>query len=61
MSMLPQDPYLLLSVVNTKLLDEFDSLEELCQVQQVDMDEMSQRLAAIGYRYIPEQNRFGSC
>ena len=61
MSMLPQDPYLLLSVVNTKLRDEFDSLEELCLVQQVDMNEMLQRLSAIGYRYIPEQNQFGSC
>lgn len=28
--MLPKDPMILLSVVNTKLRDEFPSLEELC-------------------------------
>ena len=28
--MLPQDPYILLSFVNTKLRDEYESLESLC-------------------------------
>ena len=29
--MLPKDPVLLLSVVNTRLRDEYDSLDELCR------------------------------
>ena len=29
--MLPQDPFILLSFVNTQLRDRFDSLEALCE------------------------------
>ena len=49
---------MLLSVVNTKLRDEFDSLSELCAVMDVDYDGICQSIAAIGYQYDPEQNQF---
>lgn len=34
--MLPQDPYILLSFVNTKLRDEYESLESFCAALDVD-------------------------
>ena len=45
--MLPQDPIILLSYVNTKLRDEYSSLDELCAA-----------LDAVGYAYDEEKNRF---
>ena len=34
--MLPQDPVILLSVVNTRLRDEYSDLEELCRSEGAD-------------------------
>ena len=42
--MIPNDPVILLSFVNARLRDEYDSLEE--------------RLAAIGYLYNETMNQF---
>lgn len=56
--MLPKDPYILLSVVNTKLRDRYQSLEDLCEDLQADAGAVREALAAIGYYYDPEGNRF---
>ena len=56
--MLPSDPVMLLSVVNTWLRDEFDSLEELCAAKDASQAEITEKLAAIDYHYNPETNRF---
>ena len=56
--MLPGDPMMLLSVINTKLRDEFDSLDELCDALDAPKDEICAKLAAVGYQYDPNQNRF---
>lgn len=56
--MLPQDPFMLLSVVNTKLRDDFASLDELCASMDVDRDELVRRLAEAGFEYMPEINQF---
>ena len=56
--MLPGDPVMLLSVVNTKLRDEFDSLDELCDALDESKDDICAKLAAVGYQYAPKQNRF---
>ena len=56
--MLPKDPVMLLSVVNTKLRDEFDSLAELCAVMDEEQDDICTRIAAVGYQYDPTQNQF---
>lgn len=56
--MLPKDPVMLLSVVNTKLRDDYPSLEELCHSEDADPDEIIRTLEAIGYIYQPEQNQF---
>lgn len=56
--MLPKDPMILLSVVNTKLRDDYDSLEALCEDLDVERDELEAQLEAVGFSYRPEQNRF---
>lgn len=57
---LPQDPYILLSFVNTRLRDGCPNLEELCAVLDVAPAQLTQPLAAIGYTYCPNSNRFES-
>ena len=56
--MLPQDPMILLSVVNTRLRDGFPSLEELCSAEDISPEELQGRLAAAGFHYDRAQNRF---
>lgn len=56
--MLPQDPMILLSYVNTKLRDEYPSLDDLCGDLDADKEELIRRLEAVNYTYSAEQNRF---
>ena len=56
--MLPQDPVILLSFVNTKLRDCYSSLEDLCDDLQEDQEELVKKLAGIDYRYDPVRNQF---
>ncbi len=56
--MIPQDPFILLSWVNTQLRDNYSSLADLCEDQDVSEEELIAKLAALGYNYDKEQNRF---
>lgn len=56
--MIPQDPMMLLSFVNMKLRDDYDSLEAMCDALDIDMAEVTDKLKSIGYRYNSEQNQF---
>lgn len=56
--MLPKNPVILLSFVNTRLRDEYDSLEELCAALDVSRSELEERLASIGYQYNEQTNQF---
>lgn len=56
--MLPQDPNILLSVVNTKLRDEYPSLDALCDGLDADQAELVDKLAGAGYAYVPDTNQF---
>lgn len=58
MSMLPQDPFILVSFVNTELRDRFPSLEDFCEDHQVEREDLLQRLERAGFRYDQEHNRF---
>ena len=49
---------MLLSVVNMKLRDEYSSLDALCEDLNVDRQELCDKLAAVGFEYLPAQNRF---
>ncbi len=56
--MLPRDPMILLSFVNTRLRDEDCDLSALCRELDEDADELERTLEKAGFRYDPEQNRF---
>lgn len=56
--MLPSDPYILLSYVNTKLRDDYDSLDELCVSLGVSKDDVVKPLAEAGFTYQPSINQF---
>ena len=43
----PQDPIILVSFVNTKLRDQFATLEELCQTYELNQAELCQTLDSI--------------
>lgn len=55
---LPDNPMILLSVVNTKLRDEYSSLDDLCEDLYIDRKELEQKLATMGYEYNSRTNRF---
>lgn len=55
---LPQDPFVLMSYVNTKLRDFHPSLEDFCQTEGVDMQQLLHILQQSGFEYNPEQNKF---
>lgn len=56
--MVPQDPFILLSWVNTQLRDKYPSLSALCEDEDVSQEQLTAKLDALGYRYDPDQNRF---
>ena len=55
---LPQDPILLMSVVNTLLRDQYSSLEALCEDREASAAEIRAKLEGAGFVYQPEQNQF---
>ncbi len=56
--MIPSDPVMLLSYVNTRLRDYDRGLDELCAQIEMTPDELKEKLAAIDYAYDPQQNQF---
>ncbi len=56
--MIPNDPVMLLSFVNLKLRDFYDSLDALCDDLDVDRSEIEAKLSAINYTYNKERNQF---
>lgn len=56
--MLPKDPIMLMSFLNTKLRDRYDSLEALCDDLELNRDELTIRLQEAGFDYDPERNQF---
>lgn len=55
---LPQDDFILLSYVNTKLRDEYSSLQDFCAAEGAEADQVAAKLNAIGYYYDEEENAF---
>ena len=56
--MIPKDPAMLLSFVNTKLRDFYGSLDELCDELDADKAQIVEKLAQLDYHYDEEKNRF---
>ena len=58
MATIPNDPMMLLSYINTKLRDNYDSFQTLCEELEIDGIEIETKLSSIDYFYNPELNRF---
>ena len=58
--MVPKDPVMLLSYVNTQLRDFYPSLNELCESLDLDKEEILSALSKIQYTYSEENNQFVS-
>lgn len=56
--MLPSDPFMLLSVINTKLRDDYGDLDELCSSLGVDKFALIDTLSKAGFTYDPAHNQF---
>lgn len=55
---LPTDPFMLLSFINMKLRDKYNSLDELCEDMNINREDLVSKLAAAGFEYNPSQNKF---
>lgn len=55
---LPTDPFMLFSVVNTKLRDQYASLEALCEDMDVDQKLLEEKLAKSDFFYNKDLNKF---
>lgn len=56
--MIPGDPVMLLSYVNTQLRDFYPSLTEFCEEQQISEEEIKEKLLNIDYTYDEALNKF---
>ena len=56
--MVPKDPVMLLSYVNTQLRDFYPTLREFCSSLNLNQEEVVSRLKAIDYEYDPQLNQF---
>lgn len=58
MFQIPKDPMLLLSVINTKLRDQYFDLDVLCEDLEIEKEMITDPLSAIDYEYDPNINQF---
>ncbi|MCI6430085.1 MAG: DUF4250 domain-containing protein [Oliverpabstia sp.] len=56
--MIPKDPVMLLSFVNTQLRDYYPSLSELCEDKQLNQEDLERKLNLIDYFYDAGTNQF---
>jgi len=56
--MIPNDPVMLLSFINMKLRDQYDSLDSLCDDLDINKAEILEKLEKINYFYDEKQNQF---
>ena len=55
---IPQDNYMLLSIINMKLRDSYSSLDSLCDSEDISKEEIITKLKSIGYNYNKDLNQF---
>lgn len=55
---LPKDPVMLLSLINTKLRDFNSSLDDFCKENNLNEDEIKKKLEMIDYHYNEDRNQF---
>lgn len=55
---LPKDVFMLYSIINMKLRDEYSSLSDLCRGEDIDEKVLTDSLKEAGFTYEPEINQF---
>lgn len=55
---LPNDPVMLMSMINMKLRDFYSSLDDLCDDLDINKEELCDKLKSAGFEYNREQNKF---
>lgn len=55
---IPRDPVMLMSFLNMKLRDEYDTLSDLCLSLGVDEKELIRKLYDAGFEYNESTNQF---
>ena len=58
MTVLPEDPMILFSFINTKIRDNYASLDELCDDMHISKADLVAKLGSVGFEYNPPQNKF---
>ena len=56
--MIPKDPVMLLSYVNTQLRDFYSSLDALCEDKDIGKEELVEKMKSIEYVYEVDRNQF---
>ncbi len=60
-NMIPKDPAMLLSYMNTQLRDNYPNLEALREgldISEAELKEVADKLESIGYKYDEKLNKF---
>ena len=55
--MIPKDPVMLLSYVNTQLRDFYSSLDALCEDKGIEKEELVEKMKSIEYVYEVDRNQ----
>ena len=56
--MIPNDPIMLLSYINTRLRDSYKDLYDLCEGEDIEYEKLINKLESIGYSYHEDTNQF---
>lgn len=54
----PKDPFMLMSVINSKLRDFYPDLDSLCKENDLDKNTLLKDLNNAGFEYNKEYNKF---
>ncbi len=55
---LPNDPAMLMSMINMKLRDNYESLDELCDDLNISREMLQMKLGQAGFEYDERTRRF---
>ena len=56
--MIPKDPVMLLSYVNTQLRDFYSSLDALCEDKGIEKEELVEKMKSIEYVHEVDRHQF---
>lgn len=56
--LLPEDPVILLSYINTQLRDYYSDLDDMCKSLNINPEQLLNTLSQIDYHYDKQRNQF---